>query len=66
MNLGFISRTRLPAEINMLAFIKKRLRFEESSLKSQNQEYQGKLRNKLKRQDFQVVYRNGAPLRERS
>jgi NADPH:quinone reductase-like Zn-dependent oxidoreductase len=65
VNLGFMSGTRLPAEIDMSAFIRERLRFEGSSLRSRNQEYQGKLRDKLKRRDFQVVYRDGAPLRER-
>jgi NADPH:quinone reductase-like Zn-dependent oxidoreductase len=48
VNLGFMSGTKLPAEVDMSAFIGKRLRFEGSSLRSRNQGYQGRLRDKLK------------------
>lgn len=47
VNLGAMSGTKLPAGVDMGAFVRKRLRFEGSSLRSRDEEYQGKLRNTL-------------------
>ena len=47
VNLGAMSGTKLPAGVDIGAFIRKRLRFEGSSLRSRDEEYQGKLRNTL-------------------
>ena len=47
VNLGFLSGTKLPANVDISAFVRKRVRFEGSSLRSRDTEYQGKLRDKL-------------------
>lgn len=47
VNLGTMSGTKLPAGVDIGAFIRKRLRFEGSSLRSRDPEYQGKLRDRL-------------------
>jgi NADPH:quinone reductase-like Zn-dependent oxidoreductase len=47
VNLGAMSGTNLPAGVDIGAFVRKRLRFEGSSLRSRDEEYQGKLRNTL-------------------
>lgn len=47
VNLGALSGTRLPAGVDIGAFVRKRIRFEGSSLRSRDEEYQGKLRNTL-------------------
>lgn len=47
VNLGLLSGTQLAAGVNLSAFVMKRLRFEGSSLRSRDEEYQGKLRNIL-------------------
>lgn len=47
VNLGLMSGTKLPAGVDIGAFVSKRLRFEGSSLRSRDPEYQGKLRDKL-------------------
>ena len=47
VNLGVMSGTKLPAGVDIGAFVRKRLRFEGSSLRSRDEEYQGKLRNIL-------------------
>ena len=47
VNLGALSGTKLPAGVDIGAFVRKRLRFEGSSLRSRDEEYQGKLRNNL-------------------
>ncbi|KAL2039734.1 hypothetical protein N7G274_007593 [Stereocaulon virgatum] len=47
VNLGAMSGTKLPAGVDIGAFVRKRLRFEGSSLRSRDEEYQGKLRNTL-------------------
>jgi NADPH:quinone reductase-like Zn-dependent oxidoreductase len=47
VNLGFMSGTKLPAGIDMSALLIKRLRVEGSSLRSRDEEYQGRLRDKL-------------------
>lgn len=47
VNLGALSGTRLPAGVDIGAFVRKRIRFEGSSLRSREEEYQGKLRNTL-------------------
>lgn len=47
VNLGFLSGTKLPAGVDIGAFVVKRLRFEGSSLRSRDEAYQGKLRNTL-------------------
>ena len=43
VNLGFLSGVQLSAGANLSAFVIKRLRFEGSSLRSRDAEYQGKL-----------------------
>lgn len=47
VNLGFLSGTKLPADVDISAFVRKRVRYEGSSLRSRDTEYQGKLRDKL-------------------
>jgi NADPH:quinone reductase-like Zn-dependent oxidoreductase len=47
VNLGMLSGTKLPADVDIGAFIQKRLRFEGSSLRSRDANYQGKLRDRL-------------------
>ena len=47
VNLGAMSGTKLPAGVDIGAFFRKRIRFEGSSLRSRDEEYQGKLRNTL-------------------
>ncbi|CZT45267.1 probable NADPH quinone oxidoreductase homolog PIG3 [Rhynchosporium secalis] len=47
VNLGLMSGAKLPADTDISAFVRKRLRFEGSSLRSRDGEYQGKLRDKL-------------------
>jgi len=47
VNLGALSGTKLAAGVDLGAFVRKRLRFEGSSLRSRDPEYQGKLRDKL-------------------
>lgn len=46
-HLGTMSGTKLPAGVDIAAFLRKRLRFEGSSLRSRDTDYQGKLRNTL-------------------
>lgn len=47
VNLGTMSGTKLPAGVDIGGFVRKRIRFEGSSLRSRDEEYQGKLRNTL-------------------
>ena len=47
VHLGAMSGTKLPAGVDMGAFMRKRIRFEGSSLRSRDEDYQGKLRNTL-------------------
>ncbi|KAH0536245.1 hypothetical protein FGG08_006867 [Glutinoglossum americanum] len=47
VTLGALSGTKLPAGVDIGAFVRKRLRFEGSSLRSRDAEYQGRLRDKL-------------------
>jgi len=47
VHLGAMSGTKLPAGVDMGAFVRKRVRFEGSSLRSRDSDYQGKLRDKL-------------------
>jgi len=47
VNLGAMSGTKLPAGVDIGAFLRKRVRFEGSSLRSRDPEYQGRLRDKL-------------------
>lgn len=47
VTLGALSGTRLPAGVDIGGFVRKRIRFEGSSLRSRDEEYQGKLRNTL-------------------
>jgi NADPH:quinone reductase-like Zn-dependent oxidoreductase len=46
-HLGTMSGTKLPAGVDMGAFIRKRVRFEGSTLRSRDTDYQGKLRDQL-------------------
>jgi len=47
VNLGAMSGTKLPAGVDIGSLMRKRLRFEGSSLRSRDLDYQGKLRDKL-------------------
>ncbi|KAI4139583.1 MAG: hypothetical protein L6R39_006218 [Caloplaca ligustica] len=47
VHLGAMSGTKLPAGVDIGGFVRKRLRFEGSSLRSRDEEYQGKLRDTL-------------------
>lgn len=47
VNLAFMSGAKLPAGVDISAFLLKRLRLEGSSLRSRDTEYQGRLRDKL-------------------
>lgn len=47
VNLGFMGGTKLPAGIDISAFIRKRCTFVGSSLRSRDEVYQGKLRDQL-------------------
>ena len=47
VHLGAMSGTKLPAGVDMGAFMRKRVRFEGSSLRSRDEDYQGKLRSTL-------------------
>lgn len=47
VSLAYLGGTQLPAGTDISAFLRKRLRYEGSSLRSRDEEYQGKLRNTL-------------------
>ncbi|MCJ1405943.1 hypothetical protein MMC19_000008 [Ptychographa xylographoides] len=47
VNLGSLSGTKLPAGVDIGGFVRKRIRYEGSSLRSRDEDYQGKLRNTL-------------------
>jgi NADPH:quinone reductase-like Zn-dependent oxidoreductase len=47
VHLGALSGTKLPAGVDIGAFVRKRVRFEGSSLRSRDLDYQGELRDKL-------------------
>ena len=47
VTLSFMSGTKLPAGVDIGAFVMKRVRFEGSTLRSRDEEYQGKLRDQL-------------------
>ncbi|KAI9724742.1 MAG: hypothetical protein M1812_000017 [Candelaria pacifica] len=47
VTLGAMGGIQLPAGVDMSAFIRKRLRYEGSSLRSRDPEYQGRLRDSL-------------------
>ena len=47
VNLAAMSGTKLPEGVDIGAFFRKRLRFEGSSLRSRDEEYQGRLRDLL-------------------
>lgn len=47
VSLGFLGGSTLPAGVNIGKFILKRVRFEGSSLRSRDADYQGRLRDKL-------------------
>jgi len=47
VNLGALSGTKLPAGVDIGAFVRKRIRYEGSSLRSRDPDYQGKLRDVL-------------------
>lgn len=49
VNLGFLSGTKLPAGVDIAQFVTKRIRFEGSSLRSRDPEYQGRLRDRLEK-----------------
>ena len=47
VNLAFLSGTKLPAGVDLSPFLLKRLTYKGSSLRSRDEEYQGKLRDTL-------------------
>jgi NADPH:quinone reductase-like Zn-dependent oxidoreductase len=47
VNLGFMGGSKIPAETDISAFIRKRCTFVGSSLRSRDEGYQGKLRDRL-------------------
>lgn len=47
VNLAFLGGTKLGAGVDIAAFLRKRIRYEGSSLRSRDPDYQGKLRDKL-------------------
>ncbi|KAI9749188.1 MAG: hypothetical protein M4579_006966 [Chaenotheca gracillima] len=47
VNLGALSGTKLPQGVDIGAFVRKRIRFEGSSLRSRDEAYQGRLRDTL-------------------
>jgi len=47
VNLGLMSGSKLPAGVDISAFIRKRIRYEGSSLRSRDPDYQGRLRDTL-------------------
>lgn len=47
VHLGAMGGTKLPEGVDMSSFIRKRVRFEGSSLRSRDEDYQGKLRDQL-------------------
>lgn len=47
VNLAFLGGTKVPAETDISGFLFKRLRFEGSTLRSRDEEYQGRLRDSL-------------------
>jgi len=58
VNLGALSGTKLPAGVDIGAFVRKRIRFEGSSLRSRDEEYQGRLRDKL--EEYLSKFENGS------
>lgn len=57
VNLGALSGTKLPAGVDIGAFVRKRIRFEGSSLRSRDPDYQGRLRDKL--EEYLPQFENG-------
>jgi len=55
-----MSGTKLPEGVDILPFIMKRVRFEGSSLRSRDEEYQGKLRNQLEEHAMPKFQTGGA------
>jgi NADPH:quinone reductase-like Zn-dependent oxidoreductase len=47
VNLGAMGGTKLPVGVDVGAFVRKRIRYEGSSLRSRDPDYQGRLRDKL-------------------
>ncbi|KAK4694035.1 NADPH:quinone reductase, partial [Lecanoromycetidae sp. Uapishka_2] len=72
VNLGALSGTKLPAGVDIGAFVRKRIRFEGSSLRSRDEGYQGKLRNtlaehalpKMKKGEFKILIEKVFPWEE--
>jgi len=58
VNLGFLGGTKLPADVDISSFIRKRLTYEGSSLRSRDALYQGKLRDKL--ESYLPLFENGS------
>ena len=57
VSLGMLSGSQLPAGVDIGAFVRKRLRYEGSSLRSRDPNYQGKLRDKL--ESFLPLFEDG-------
>ena len=58
VTLGALGGTTLPAEVDIGAFIRKRIRYEGSTLRSRGIEYQGRLRDKL--ESFLLQFEEGS------
>lgn len=57
VTLGALGGTKLPEGVDIGAFVRKRIRFEGSSLRSRDPDYQGKLRDKL--ESFLPLFEDG-------
>ena len=72
VNLAALSGSKLPAGVDIGAFVRKRIRFEGSSLRSRDEAYQGKLRDtlvehalpKMRRGEFLVPVERVFPWKE--
>ena len=57
VTLGALSGTKLPAGVDIGAFVRKRVRYEGSTLRSRDPDYQGRLRDKL--EEYLPQFENG-------
>lgn len=55
VNLALLSGSKVPAGGDISAFLRKRVRYEGSSLRSRDVEYQGKLRDRLEQEVIPLV-----------
>ena len=72
VTLGMLGGTKLPEGVDIGSFVRKRLRFEGSSLRSRDEVYQGKLRDtlvehampKMRKGEFKVLVEKVFPWEE--